>query len=121
LYTYTRTIDGIGFLSGEFASDNGGELLVNGVVAMHTPGWENTTSGDYESFTSFSDISLNQAVNTIEFEVYNPSWSSYNPTGLLVSGTFTPVPEPTTVVAGAMLLLPFGMSTLRMFRKSRMA
>ena len=32
-----------------------------------------------------------------------------------------PVPEPTTVVAGAMLLLPFGMSTLRMFRKNRTA
>ena len=34
---------------------------------------------------------------------------------------FTPVPEPTTIVAGAMLLLPFGMSTLRMLRKSRTA
>lgn len=31
------------------------------------------------------------------------------------------VPEPTTMVAGAMLLLPFGMSTLRMLRKSRAA
>jgi len=35
--------------------------------------------------------------------------------------SITPVPEPTTIVAGAMLLLPFGMSTLRMFRKSRTA
>jgi len=33
----------------------------------------------------------------------------------------TPVPEPTTIVAGAMLLLPFGLSGLRMLRKSRMA
>jgi hypothetical protein len=31
--------------------------------------------------------------------------------------TLTPVPEPTTMVAGAMLLLPFGFSTLRMFRR----
>lgn len=29
------------------------------------------------------------------------------------------VPEPTTVIAGALLLLPFGASTLRMLRKSR--
>ncbi len=29
------------------------------------------------------------------------------------------VPEPTTMVAGAMLLLPFGASTLRMFRRQR--
>ena len=31
------------------------------------------------------------------------------------------VPEPSTVVAGALLLLPFGLSTLRMMRKSRKA
>jgi len=35
--------------------------------------------------------------------------------------SLTAVPEPTTMVAGAMLLLPFGISTLRMLRKSRMA
>jgi hypothetical protein len=29
----------------------------------------------------------------------------------------SPVPEPTTVLAGALLLLPFGASTVRMFRK----
>ena len=33
----------------------------------------------------------------------------------------TPVPEPTTMVAGALLLLPFGASTLRMFRRNRKA
>jgi hypothetical protein len=32
---------------------------------------------------------------------------------------FTPVPEPTTMIAGALLLLPFGASTLRMLRKNR--
>jgi hypothetical protein len=31
-----------------------------------------------------------------------------------------PVPEPTTLIAGALLLLPFGASTLRIVRKSRM-
>jgi hypothetical protein len=31
----------------------------------------------------------------------------------------TPVPEPTTMLAGALLLLPFGASTLRMLRKGR--
>ena len=29
------------------------------------------------------------------------------------------IPEPTTMVAGAMLLLPFGLSTLRMMRRKR--
>ena len=47
---------------------------------------------------------------------------------LLTSGTqgfFGPnlstVPEPTTMIAGALLLLPFGASTLRMLRKNRTA
>lgn len=33
----------------------------------------------------------------------------------------TPVPEPTTIIAGALLLLPFGASTLRILRKNRTA
>jgi hypothetical protein len=32
-----------------------------------------------------------------------------------------PVPEPTTMIAGALLLLPFGASTLRMLRRNRTA
>jgi hypothetical protein len=35
------------------------------------------------------------------------------------SAAGTPIPEPTTVVAGALLLLPFGVSTLRALRKRR--
>jgi hypothetical protein len=31
------------------------------------------------------------------------------------------VPEPTTMIAGALLLLPFGASTLRILRKRQMA
>jgi len=33
----------------------------------------------------------------------------------------TPIPEPSTVIAGILLLLPFGASTLRFMRKSRTA
>jgi hypothetical protein len=36
-------------------------------------------------------------------------------------GTLTAVPEPTTMIAGALLLLPFGASTLRFMRKNRAA
>jgi hypothetical protein len=34
---------------------------------------------------------------------------------------FTAVPEPSTVVAGALLLLPFGVSTVRILRKNKMS
>ena len=40
---------------------------------------------------------------------------------LEVDFSYTPVPEPTTMVAGALLLLPFGASTLRILRKNRVA
>ena len=43
------------------------------------------------------------------------------PDGVPIALTITPVPEPTTMIAGALLLLPFGASTLRMLRKNRMA
>jgi len=33
----------------------------------------------------------------------------------------TPIPEPTTLIAGALLLLPFGASTMRFIRKNRTA
>jgi hypothetical protein len=32
-----------------------------------------------------------------------------------------PIPEPTTMIAGALLLLPFALSTLRRLRKNRTA
>ena len=37
------------------------------------------------------------------------------------TGTISAVPEPTTMLSGALLLLPLGASTLRILRKSRMA
>jgi hypothetical protein len=38
-----------------------------------------------------------------------------------VAQSFHQVPEPTTIIAGALLLLPFGASTLRILRKNRTA
>ena len=49
----------------------------------------------------------------------NPENRAWNNAGFLQ--TDVPVPEPTTMVAGALLLLPFGASTLRMLRKRQMA
>jgi hypothetical protein len=46
---------------------------------------------------------------------------SYSILGYSGSDMVTVVPEPTTMIAGALLLLPFGASTLRILRKSRAA
>lgn len=40
---------------------------------------------------------------------------------LEIGGTVAVVPEPTTMIAGALLLLPFGASTLRALRRNRAA
>jgi hypothetical protein len=37
------------------------------------------------------------------------------------NGYFGAVPEPTTIFGGALLLLPFGASTLRLLRRNRAA
>jgi hypothetical protein len=43
------------------------------------------------------------------------------PAGVPIALTITPVPEPTTMIAGALLLLPFGASILRLLCKTRTA
>jgi len=43
--------------------------------------------------------------------------TAYSPPYLGPNMQFAPVPEPTTMIAGALLLLPFGASTLRMLRR----
>jgi hypothetical protein len=54
------------------------------------------------------------------FATYTETWlgpNNGNSQGLI----YSPVPEPSTLIAGAMLLLPFGASTLRFVRKNRTA
>ena len=57
------------------------------------------------------------------FPLYTDTWLhpvSDNTQGMLYN-SLTPIPEPTTMIAGALLLLPFGASTLRFIRKNRTA
>ena len=53
------------------------------------------------------------------------AFAIYAPGGMasvsVVQQSFHQVPEATTVIAGALLLLPFGISTLRILRKTRLA
>jgi hypothetical protein len=55
----------------------------------------------------------------LAFEVINLGQNGLNngnPAGLRVE--FGAVPEPATIAAGALLLLPFAVSTIRRFRKN---
>jgi hypothetical protein len=59
--------------------------------------------------------------HTLVLSVLNQSGSIILDDSITVNGGFAPVPEPSTVLAGALLLLPFGVSTLRKLRNSRTA
>jgi hypothetical protein len=90
------------------ATDNGGitsggPLVKNSIVFSLTVG---------------SGFSLSELGNSVVFQ-YGTALDEPNFTAPQTGGS--PVPEPTTMLAGALLLLPFGVSTLRVLRKSRKA
>jgi len=89
------------------------EVLVNSTLVDTV----NTTTG--EALTGQTlNISLNSGNNILEFLVIAPTDDSDN-TAYIDNVSVTPVPEPATMVASAMLLLPFGISTLRILRRNR--
>jgi hypothetical protein len=61
----------------------------------------------------FTVLTPNADLNTLTFGGFNYGTSANDQTII--------VPEPTTMIAGALLLLPFGMSTIRFIRKNRTA
>jgi hypothetical protein len=71
--------------------------------------------GVLSSWTAFSDGTTHYV---IAFE--DGTDMDFNDFVVEVSGV-APVPEPTTMIAGALLLLPFGASTLRILRRKRVA
>jgi len=80
-----------------------GDLLLNGVFSG--TGLDAAAS-IYQSLTGSIAPSLNE---------------NYVQDNGVLGGDWVAVPEPTTVIAGVLLLLPFGASTVRVLRKNRMA
>jgi hypothetical protein len=81
------------------------------LVASVTPG---TSAMSLYSYTVLG----NGGNNTLEFVGTGTSDSLG---AILDDVSLVAVPEPTTLMAGALLLLPFGVSTIRILRKNRMA
>ena len=106
-YDYQTTFDLTGLdpgslvLSGSWAADNAGSILLNGVAAIGT----GTTIPDpygFKNLTAFSITgsdnlaNLHPGLNTLDFVVQNDG----DVTGLLVdiSGTASPAPEPSSLL-----------------------
>jgi hypothetical protein len=85
--------------------------------------------GNGDTFTQgstgsgYSTVDFVGATDTTAFStilVTSPDFV-LNINNLVTSSSISAVPEATTMIAGMLLLLPFGASTLRILRKSRMA
>jgi len=109
---------------------NYGTLAANTTYAPNF-GTDTAAQTAYNQYISFyesngaSSGSLGEAANTQTYGIFVPV--SGSPAGqefIFLSqnnGNITSVPEPTTLVSAALLLLPFGASTVRILRKGRMA
>ena len=93
----------------------------------HGPTSTATITGPATSFlaytTTFTGNTTDLPPELINFTVYHAG-QVVGQEYLVWTGTefdYTVVPEPATVVAGALLLLPFGASALRIIRRNRLA
>jgi hypothetical protein len=75
------------------------------------------TAGVWSQFTAFyTPGTAGQLPTSVDLKV-----NYYANDFALDNISLTAVPEPTTMIAGALLLLPFGASTVRILRRNRMA
>ena len=85
---------------------NGTEFQNSEDIGFGFIGYNPSLAATYNFTLTATDTSTQTVLDTVDMTVVNG---------------VAPVPEPTTVAAGALLLLPFGVSTLRKLRKNRAA
>jgi hypothetical protein len=110
------------------------ELLYENIGGIGGPGtWhdvstrQSTGIGTRSFMASGSSVVLGLANywidqgEAVNFPGYDYTWFAERQTPDVQSlvGPWAPIPEPTTVLAGALLLLPFAASTIRFVRKNR--
>jgi hypothetical protein len=120
-YAYALDFDltamdvGTASISGSWASDNGGEIFLNGVSTGITRASVVSAPWEFQSLAAFTISSgFVTGMNTLEFRIDN---TSFGPTGLLVAGLTgsadaMPVPEP-----GVALLVGVGLIGLGVARR----
>jgi hypothetical protein len=127
--TGTLTItDGTGALTAQVVWNNiqqnsaNGGLNINGQINLSTVVYTGTKS----DLHALANVGAGIESLSFSFTPPIPTLANLKAGGITdsYSGNITstsPVPEPTTVIAGALLLLPFGLSTLRIIRKNSSA
>jgi hypothetical protein len=93
--------------------------------ALQVAIWEELGNGTlgYTLTVSGNNTVTGDATKYLDYVTANTATLPETPLMALVSGStqnyIVPVPEPTTMISGALLLLPFAASTLRVLRKNR--
>jgi hypothetical protein len=110
--TYTVNIAQVMHLSYNSAVNN--QLLQSGTLAISSSDILNLQGG---AATSFVFPGLGTVKVTPLALVTQPNGGGHAYYDHMARFEFTPVPEPSTVIAGALLLLPFGASAIRVLRR----
>jgi len=90
-------------------------LAVSDIIPVPVPAVTPFLTGNSVTFEAGSSGNLYFTIND------DASGADYSDNSGSLDVQLTVVPEPTTMIAGALLLLPFGASTLRILRKNRTA
>jgi len=91
-------------------------ILTVVAISLLTGFTSRASLGCYGSYSSDCD-NTSFWVTTCQPVVTVTANCTPTPTNSTPSSNITSVPEPSTIVAGALLLLPFGISTVRILRK----
>jgi len=114
---------------GETVSDLGGVTTANSTLTLQPLDLSDPTAETGDNLVLGTAISpghppVPQIVALVEKDFTFTSGSSSDTVGLSIlrqSFHAVPVPEASTMIAGALLLLPLGVSTLRILRRNRIA
>jgi hypothetical protein len=104
----------LGGTGGMVDPENGHDL--SGYIDSILPGLKTATGKDLSGLVANGTGLFN--VNVMNLYAYSDGTGISQPQ-LADPKYAPPVPEPTTIISGALLLLPFGASTLRILRKNR--
>jgi hypothetical protein len=125
-FSYTDTSSGVAHNYNTSSTEYSGTLTLgnqvdNGSVNVSS-GWQYAIAkydGQNAGYVLFYLGGQDAVLPATSYDI----WVNDQNQGYGISGftTFNAVPEPSTLIAGALLLLPFGFSTFQFFRKKRVA